>query len=498
MQINLTFIGTGPVIEAQNILIHAAQTNSALAIVGTPILLNPPHDFPINVTYTVPNPVPHWVTIYTTPNTAPGQIVSRFMVDPSVKEVKIRMPLQLTIGGDGPYDPAEGTNVIGPIDGSAPGVISTIEGWEWIPHRRNMFGTMVDNEFTRTGPGSETGKGGTGFTLTGEDDAFYMPDYVWFYFQPQISTVQPVFQYIDLYTGVVTLTEDAELIGPLNVRKLNEIMNTAGNTPTITMPALETVPLNGMITFSTMRGTQKQAKFVAEAGELFLIGGGMSNVFMGEQEVLNFMRGEEGWHITQGFEGMKMAGSHWDGMVQAPNTIRFDGVTGYSRVQYPRLEWFAFNKLSGGMLYTKAARDAGGVALAQFWAYDALFIYPPDHRGLVKRSLVGDRGNDSGRDNTAISGSYEGSLQKEHYHFTVIDRTLVSGSGFIDFVSATFSMIKAWTKTDGGGRESYRLGKHTAQSAFPAEQPTLSPTNLEGDGPENTMVNVAVLTGCYI
>ncbi len=496
MQINITFIGTGDQVEDNNILIQAAQTNAELAIVGTPILLNPPHSFPINVTYDVPNPVPHWVTIYSTPDSNPGSIVSRFMVDPSVKNVRVRMPLQITIGGDGPYDPVEGTKIIGPIDGSGGGGIETLEGWQWTLHRRGMFGIMADSEYTRTGAGSLV-NGGTGFELTGTDDVFIAPDYVWFVFQAQISTVQPVFQYIDLYTGVLELTEDVETITALNFRKLNYIMNTSGNSPILNLPALETVPPNSIATFSTMRGTQKQATFVADTGELILIEGDVNEVYMGKGEILELMAGADGWHVTRAFDGMQKVGTHWDGMIQAPNTIRFDGVTGYPRVQYPRLEWFVFNKLDGGMLYTKTARDVGGDTLAQFWAYDATFIYPPDHRGLVKRALVGTRGNDSTRTDASIAGSYQLSLLQEHFHYTIIDRTL-GISGFPSFVTALFSVIKQYNKNDGSGKESTLMARHPAQGTFPSEQPTLSPTNVEGDGPENTMVNVAVLMGCYI
>lgn len=476
-------------ITTQKLRYIAAQEDSVGAIVAS-LTQDPPHSFPVDVSMFVPNPVPHRVWIYSTPDASPGTLVAEFTYDPTYTNVKVRARLQLTVGGMGAFDPQDGEIGI-PVN---PDLI----GWEWYPQVRSMGGVLADIEFVKKE--SVLGAGFDYFELT-DGAVFTAPDYVFIDFLPQISTSQPVFTYLNLYTDIREIT-GSETMDATYYRKVCEII-TAGTAPVVTLLNLVNVPANTLLVFSTMLGAQKGATISAASGEFIKYNNiSYGSIFLGEVDVVWIMRRPDGWHVVSQWEGMARVGVQTSVDIPRPNTIVFNGgglIGGggapapLPRAVYPRVEWYVFNVLPGGYLISKADRDAGGDDKAGYWAFDATNIWAPDYRGTSRRALPGTRGNDSTRDNTAITGNYKPDQIKKHKHMTIVDTTIESG-GFPAFVNFIKSMIKAYSKSSSGGKEStYMAG------AGDNVQPTIAPTNDGGVDLKDETVGktTAVLMGCY-
>lgn len=491
MQINFTCIGGGPLITSQKLRFTAAEESSPNAIV-TSLVYDPPHAFPLNVTLNVPNPVPHRVNIISTPDGISGTLVASFVYDPTYTNVEVRLPEELLPGGSGLYDPALGTNII-PANPDR-------RGWQWWVSIRSVGGELHSSEYTQTE--SAVGLGVDGAEITIADFAFYEPDFVFIHFVPKVSTSTPVFTYLNLFTDILVPTWDGSWAATMDAtwyRKVIELI-TPAPAPTVNMLPLASVPDNTLLVFSTVMGGQKGATLVASGTEQFkLMNGDFPRVYIGEGEVVWVLRKGDGWHVVNNWHGMAEAGELTEDYINnRPNRIVFNGqglVVGgvpspIPRANYPRVVWFVTNRLPAGMLITKAARDAGGDALAGYWAQDATNIYAPDHQGVSTRALPGTRGNDADRTNASLPGSYAADKGKRHKHFTIVNRSIVSG-GFPTPVSVLRALVWNFNKTSGGGKESfYGVGGDDN------EVPTISPTDEGGESIENTVKNVAVYRGC--
>lgn len=490
MQINMSVFGSGLLIETQKLRYTAAEEQTPEAIVTT-LTQDPPHVFPVNVTLNVPNPVPHRVNIYSTPDASVGTLVASFVYNPTWTNVEVRLPLEFAVGGMGPYDPADG-------DTATP-VNPTLIGWDWYPGLRGIGVPLSQTEYIKTE--SVLGGGFDGFSLTG-DFVFTEPDVGFIFFNPKITLSQPVFTYLNLYNGVKEVPASTTLDATF-YRQVCEFTS-SGATPNLTLLNLVNVPDNTLLVFSTMRGAQQQAIITAAGGEIIkYLDTDYPALFMGRGEVLWLLRRADGWHVVNDWQGMARVGVQTFTDAPRPNIIVFNGgglvgVGGVPmplpRADWPRLEWYCNTQLSVGQFITKAARDAGGDLLAGSWAFDATNIYAPDYRGTFPRALPGTRGNDSSRDNTALPGSYRADLQKDHKHFTVVDEQVAS-SGFPAFVNAIKSLIKNYNKTSGSGKEStYQVG--SVDNATPTLAPTSGVVGLPLSS-ENAGKSTGVYVGCY-
>lgn len=474
-------MGGGALITSQKLRYTAAQEDSVNAVV-TSLTQDPPHAFPVDVTLNVPNPVPHRLRIYSTPDESVGTLVAEFTYDPTYTNVKVRLPLQLEVGGIGEFDPADGS-ISTPVNVS-------LQGWDWYPEVRGMGGTLANMEYTKGE--SVPGNGYDYFTLTGERQ-FVAPDFIFIHFEPQISLSQPVFTYLNLYTGIKEVTA-TQTMDATYYRQLVEIV-TAGTTPTITLLPLANVPGGTLLTFSTHRGSQKQATIKAAVGEVIFFDGGNGNaIYMGQGELVWLLRADNGWHVTNDWRGMSRVGEQWDGEVLRPNVIRFNGggledgggnPLPLPRATYPRAEWYAFNVLPGGLLMSKTDRDTGGINAAGFWAYDATNIWAPDYRGMFKRALPGIRtGLGTARNSTSKTGSYEPHLTEEHNH--------------TDPNKPNFNRLLTWAGApDGlGGHFTGAIFSGTYNDGRPKVHDTAVLTAF--GGPETRSKNIGITMGCYI
>lgn len=486
MQINLTIFATGATIVNNNLRYKASQTDSPGAIIAI-VDEAPPHSFPHSLTITVPNPVPHIVQIFSSPDSSDGLLVASFMYDPSYKNIEIRIPLELAVGGSGPYDPIDGTN-------TTP-VLPDMDGWDWRPSVRGMGGQLNATEysFTFSSPGIKDG-----FQLT-NGQVFTAPDYVFINFLPKISTVTPNFSYQDLYTDIITLdgTGSPYTMDASWLHKVVEI-NTAGVAPVINLLALADIPNNSILTFSTMLGAQKGATINTNGSEIiFSPIGNIGSAFLGERDFIQIMRRSNGFHVVNNWEGMARTGIQTEVEIDRPNIIRFNGgglLSGTNpapipRALYPRAEWYVMTQLS--IIYTKADRDAGGIDLSGYWAYDDDYLYAPDYRGTVKRALDSGRGLDTTRNSSAIPGSYRADLLKKHKHY-VAANTKISSSGTFPGQADENTQIAAQLdfNNNTGGASTFFAATNIAAS--------VGLTSEGGDGNETVPKTVGVIAGCYI
>lgn len=493
MQINFTCIGGGPLITTQKLRFTAAEEESPLAIV-TSVINDPPHNFPLNVSLNVPNPVAHRVNIYSTPDGISGTLVASFVYDPTYTNVQVRLRMELNPGGgvvDGvPYPAFDGTNSIPVID--------SLRGWDWYPVVRSV-GELSETEYTQT----ESLGAGTGFdSFTMDLPDFLFTDtgeFVFIHFYPKISASAPVFTYINLYTDILVPEWDGLWKATLDAswyRKVVELI-TPGPAPTVNLLPLVNVPNNTLLTFSTVMGSQKGAIITASAGEgIITMRQSFASIYLGENEVVQIMRRADGWHVVNDWQGMVRAGTCFeDYAINRPNQIIHNGFglivagvpTAIDITVHPRVGWFVTNQLQAGQLVTKAARDADPNNLGSFYAIDGNLVYAPDCRGLSSRMIPGTRGNDAGRTAASIPGSFEMDSLVFHRHFTIVDRQ-INSSNFPNPVSLIKALIKHWNKTSSSGKESYY-----AVGGNDNEEPTLSPTNLAGNATETRGKNYGVL-----
>jgi hypothetical protein len=462
MQINFTVWATGTALSSNKLRYIAYEAETPSAEVAR-ITEDPPHTFPHAVTLNVPNPVVHIVKIFSTPDESAGTLITDFIYDPTYTNVEVRMPLQLIAGGGGEFDPDEDSNQI---------VIPDLVEWEglWYPERRANGGTMATYEYTILA-------GKDGFELVG-DDTFADGELIWIHFSPKITVSQPTFNYLNLFTGYNTITGDVT-IDSTHYRKLNEIVAAGTTAPVITLQKLEDVPNQTLLVFETFMGNQRQVKFITQSGQpIKANNGNRTSICLGVNAYIWFLKVADGYRIVSSSEDLWRVGAQVDSDVLLPNTLWLDG-GGMLISEYPRTYEYV-NALPAGQLLTKADRDAGGISKAGFWAIDEAtgMIFRPDYRGLTPRFLPGNRGNDSGRDAASLTGSYDPDAMANHHHFTAIDQGFDTG-GFPDTVgravTAIRSIIKRWSKTSGGGKESTFLAG--ADADFPGLQPAIGPTS---------------------
>jgi hypothetical protein len=488
MQINMTVWGTGSTLINNKLRYKVYQADSPTAEVAS-LTEDPPHTFPHAVTINVPNPVVHIVKIYTTPDESLGSLISEFIYDPTYTNVEVRMPLELSVGGPGEFDPADGAQ-------STP-VIPSLRGWEWYPEMRSKSGTLSITEYTKNE--SVPGEGYDSYSLIG-DDRFVNPDYVFIHFKPKISVQQPVFTYLNFFNGVKVITGDDNMDATY-YRQLCEIA-TAGPSPVITLLPKINIPDNTLLVFSTKRGSQKQATLKLSVGESIDIDGVPEPaIFMGQGETLWLLLKDNIWRIANDWNGMSRVGEQVDLEIMRPNTILFnggglaDGGGGplpLPRAIYPRAGWYVDTKLPSGQVLTKAARDAGGINLSGFWAIDDDNIWAPDYQGNQRRALPGNRGNDSSRNASSLAGSYAPDMYKQHTHFTVKNQVNTQNSPFPDPPLPNRPIAREWNKQNGSGPQGYYLVGADIDAV-----PDLGPTSKSGGGETIGKTN-GVYMGCYI
>lgn len=487
MQINFTVFATGTGLSSNKLRYIAYEAETPTAEVAR-ITEDPPHTFPHPVTINVPNPVVHIVKIFSTPDESSGTLISEFIYDPTYTNVEVRMPYQVIVGGSGEFDPEPGSNVF-----SMPDLLD----WAglWYPERRAVGGKMADFEYDLTESG--------GFTLTGTD-VFQDQEILWIVFEPKITVSQPTFNYLNLFTGINVIDSDTT-IDSTHYRKLNEIVAAATTAITITLQKLSEIPNQTLLVFSTYMGNQRQVRFTTQNNESIKIFNQNRTTFcLGSNEDVWLLKGSDGYRMVRCPEGIFRVGAQVDSDIILPNTQWLDGGE-LLILEWPRVYDYV-SSFPAGQLLTKADRDAGGVSLASCWAIDTAAgkIYKPDYRGLHKRALPGNRGNDTGRTNASFAGSYSGDAMPDHYHFTAVDDGFDT-SGFPDSinraVTALRSIIKRWSKSSGGGKESTWLAG--SSSDFPGLQPGIGPTSypkglpVGGTATETRVKTVGVRTLVY-
>jgi hypothetical protein len=482
MQINFTVFATGVILAGNKLRYIAYEASTPTAEVAR-ITEDPPHTFPHAVTVNVPNPVVHILKIYSTPDASTGTLISEFIYDPTYTNVQVRLPLQLVAGGPGEFDPVADSNQI---------VIPDLVDWAglWYPERRANAGTMADYEYTIL-PGG-------GLQLVG-DDTIADGELFWIHFEPKITLSTPIFAYLNLFSSLLVLDHSVTLDS--TAYRTAIAIAATGAAITITLPPLASVPNQTLFVFNTFNGNQKQASITTQSGEpIKIFNGNSSFIYLGSGEFAWLLKEADGYYPLQISDGIFRVGAQVDSDVLLPNTAWLDGGS-MPASDYPRVLAY-INALPAGQLLTKATRDAGGLATAAQWAYEAStdLIWRPDYRGLTKRAIPGTRGNDSQRTNSSIPGSYGADFVNDHKHFTVVPGQYNTG-GFPNNIgrgmSSTQSIFEAWSKTTGNGKESAWISAAASSSDIPNTGPTAG--LITGGGAiENLVKTVGVKTLVYI
>jgi hypothetical protein len=405
MQINFTIWATGPDIVTNKLRYIAREQTPP----GFPVVVsmdeNPKHTFPHNVTLNVPNPIPHIVSIYSTPDSSQGILVAEFLYDPTYSQADIRPTDVIIVGGSGPYDPAVGSNTF---------TVTDLSKWNFTLERRANGGTQIIN--------NEYSVSGNTITLNRADDVFNQGEVLFIHYDPKISTATPVFNYLNLYSGFELVTE-SKTLDATYYKKIISIA-AAGTNISVTMPPINDIPDFTSFFFETMEGNQKQSTLIAGGAAYFKYKGqNLPKIFPGQCESLTIVKitnnGTPEFRIVSDFDGMNNIGRYFysDDNVNYLNAVYLDG-SSLPISDYPRLDWY-LSLLSPGIVFsTLAARTTAGDAGSSRWVRDITvgLIYKPDTRGTYERGLPGNRGNDDKRNAGTITGTYAGDQLLQHNH----------------------------------------------------------------------------------
>lgn len=406
MQINFTIWATGTDISTNKLRYIAREQTPPGFPVVTSIDENPPHTFPHNITLNVPNPIPHIVSIYSTPDSSQGILVAEFLYDPTYSQADIRPTDTIIVGGTGPYDPAVGSNSI---------TISNLSDWSFTVERRANGGTQVlNNEYNVTG---------NTISLSRSGDVFNDGEILFIHYDPKISTATPVFNYLNLYSGFELLTSDTTLDATFYKKIIS--IGALGSNITITMPPINDIPDFTSFFFETMEGNQKQATINAGGSATFRYKGqNYTSIYPGQCEQWTIVKitnnGTPEFRIQSTSEGMNNVGRYFysDNNLNYLNAVYLDG-NSLSIIDYPRLNWYLSSLPAGIVLNSKSDRDTLGNEGMARWVRDTStgLIWKPDTRGTYERALPGNKGNDDKRNSTTITGTYKDDLFKQHGHF---------------------------------------------------------------------------------
>ncbi len=367
MQINFTIYATGATIINNILRFIAYQADTPTVPVQTQE--SPPTQvFPQAVTMNVPNPVPHLVSIYSTPDASVGTLMSNFLYDPTYTSVEIRYAEQIVVGGIGPYDPAIGSTQIN---------IPDAVGWTYWFERRANGGTQADGEYTVLLTG--------GVELTRVGDTFGDGEIMFIHFYPKISTATPTFNYLNLYTDILPITSST-ILDVTYTGKLLEITESTTSS-LIAMPSLTDIPDMKIFSFTTFMGNQKQSKIT---GAFKYMNQPMGAIYMGAQESFTCIKKGDAYHVQILPKGMFDVGTYHytDSKTLYPNRLYCDGAS-VLILDYPRLDnWLSL--LSPGLVYsTLSAKNLDGLPAKGMWVRDTVagLIYLPDKRGMYMRAL---------------------------------------------------------------------------------------------------------------
>lgn len=495
MDIKFTVFASGATIINNYLIYRAAETTSPGTIVAN-VVDPPPQTFPRPVFIAGVNPVPHIIQIYSSVDgLGLDLLLSEFMYDPSFTSVEVRPNIYLTTGGGGPYDPEEGDTFIGPIDGTIPGWESLADWPGWEVQIRGL-GPLKPSEYSKNGAN-------TGFTYP---PGFYGENtqVITITFPPKIGSVTPIFNTLDVFTGYKRITASAT-VAPDWYNKYVDLVFT-GDSGTITLQPLGSVPENRQLTLFNMNGNQEQITIKPASGEIIrYLDTDFDELYIGKGEELWLYKRTDPdtvptptayWYVAKELTGMLRVGERFStdtGVLEAAlqkNAVALDG-RALPKIKWPRIRWYA-ERLPVGMLIPIAERDAD-VAKRGRWAYDDDNTYVPDALGYHERIIPGTRGNDSGRGATTPANTYDGSYVIDHTHFTVVLGAWPVQPGFPTPPTAFNSIYLAFIKNDGSGKESYVL--HGAPDANATAGKTSLQSGKRPGNPaqnENTVLSIGV------
>lgn len=394
MQINLTVFSSSTTVVNNNLRFIAYEAATPAVPVAN-VTYAPPQAFPKSVTITVPNPVPHLVKIYSSPDASIGILLSDFLYDPTYQDVQIRPYDEIIIGSGSDYDPGPGATQI---------TIPDAVGWDYVFERRANGGTQRSDEYNKLSTGPQ---------LTRPDDVFDDGEVVFIHYAPRTVTATPTFNYLNIYTDVVDVNAN-ETIDQSYAGKLVQI-NSLADALVLTMGDLSLIPDMKVFTFTTFMGAQKQSTIV---GPFKYLNTDMPAIYMGSQDTCVFVKKGIYLYVETLPKGMFEVGQYlYADSVTQPNTLWCSGAS-VQIIDYPRLDWY-LSQLGAGIVFnTLAARDAAGLPAIGRWVRDtsAGLIYLPDTRGTYERALPGSSGRDSKRTNATITGTYAGDQLISHTH----------------------------------------------------------------------------------
>lgn len=401
MQINLTVFSSSTTVINNNLRFIAYEAATPAVPVAN-VTYAPPQSFPKSVTLTVPNPVPHLVKIYTSPDTSIGTLLSDFLYDPTYQDVQIRPYDEIIIGSGVGYDPGAGATQI---------IIPDAVGWDYVFERRANGATQRADEYNKLPTGPQ---------LTRPGDVFDSGEAVFIHYAPRTVTATPTFNYLNVYSDVIDVTVDT-LIDQTYAGKLIQI-NSLADALVLTMDDVTLIPDMKVFTITTFMGAQKQSII---SGPFKYRNQDMPNIYIGEQETAVFVKKGAYFYVETLPEGIFKVGRYFilDQKLGIPNMVYCDG--GSLLIEdYPRLDYWLSQLPLGVVLSSLAARDALGLQGKPRWVRDVVngLIYRPDKRGLFERALPDGRNDMTfsrpGTGALAIPSSFEPGGNKAHNHYT--------------------------------------------------------------------------------
>lgn len=453
MVIKYTVFGSGGTLVANNLRHQAAEVATPAAIVKE--LIEPgPQTYPHNVVLDVPRPVPHFVSIYSTPDTSIGVLVAGpFTYDPTYTNVAFRMPLEIKVGSGDDFDPGANANS---LDLS----VLVSEGWQFSIERRANSGTMSKDEivFNTSGVG----------TLQITDDVFSADEYLFIHFIPQYTTATPIIVNTSVYSGINFITAAETSVTSDWYAQMNVFNYATAHAQILHLQPLGLVPDTSLLRLSTYAGKQTQVSILTDSDNPIIYNGQeVTALYMGANEKLHLLKGTDGYYVENDFQGMCRAGTSWESYlyVDQPGKLLYDGGA-ILRLDWPRVAWIV-DKLPVGGVIGIAARNLD-YTKAGLWgtSTDGLTLYKPDLRGVHRRNMPLNRQLpglvpiDSQRGILSMPGSYGGSFVKDHTH------QALNADGTPD-PTAAFLMYSPngpnGTRSDNtsGSTRNHRLNTHT-------------------------------------
>ncbi|WP_126244129.1 hypothetical protein [Chitinophaga rhizosphaerae] len=216
-----------------------------------------------------------------------------------------------------------------------------------------------------------------------------------------------------LYRGIIPLSADTEL----QATDANFLFDLRGgnNRLRILLPAHAVVPVGSHWTFLTNHYCKFQPVIEASGPTISFRSQLRQRLFMGQNEYVSLVAGEDGWHVWPSSTGYEVVGRPCFDYIIRPNTAIAEGQIGL-REDYPRIAEFLQENAT--VAVSETVWQSTPVLQRQLFSLgDGITTFRfPDLRGLHFRTLDRGRGLDTDTPAGSLPGRYQADEIKKHTH----------------------------------------------------------------------------------